>query len=174
MFPGEGNSNPLQNSCLENSMNRGAWQATVHGIAKSQTWLIDTFTFWWMRLRGFCKRPSPCGFFVFGHVFFWWVLVFSCPSCSTASWDFGAFAGGDEYTSFYSTILLKFEVIIIFSQVQLNSFSLMVDTCMSCVRSFWLPQVHKVILCFLLEALFYLLCSRLWPISKLFCVYCMW
>ena len=29
-FPGEGNSNPLQYSCLENSMNRGAWQATVH------------------------------------------------------------------------------------------------------------------------------------------------
>ena len=29
--PGEGHSNPLQYSCLENSMNRGAWQATVHG-----------------------------------------------------------------------------------------------------------------------------------------------
>ena len=33
--PGEGNGNPLQYSCLENSMDRGAWQATVHGIAKS-------------------------------------------------------------------------------------------------------------------------------------------
>ena len=30
-FPGEGNGNPLQSSCLENSMGRGAWQATVHG-----------------------------------------------------------------------------------------------------------------------------------------------
>ena len=29
--PGEGNGNPIQYSCLENSMNRGAWQATVHG-----------------------------------------------------------------------------------------------------------------------------------------------
>ena len=29
--PGEGNGTPLQYSCLENSMNRGAWQATVHG-----------------------------------------------------------------------------------------------------------------------------------------------
>ena len=34
--PKEGNSNPLQYSCLENPMDRGAWQATVHGVAKSQ------------------------------------------------------------------------------------------------------------------------------------------
>ena len=33
--PGEGNSNPLQYSCLENPMDRGAWQATVHGISES-------------------------------------------------------------------------------------------------------------------------------------------
>ena len=33
--PGEGNGNPLQYSCLENPMDRGAWQATVHGIAES-------------------------------------------------------------------------------------------------------------------------------------------
>ena len=35
--PGEGNGNPLQNSCLENPMDRGAWQATVHGVTKSWT-----------------------------------------------------------------------------------------------------------------------------------------
>ena len=34
---GEGNGDPLQYSCLENSMDREAWQATVHGVAKSQT-----------------------------------------------------------------------------------------------------------------------------------------
>ena len=34
---GEGNGNPLQYSCLENSMDRRAWRATVHGVAKSQT-----------------------------------------------------------------------------------------------------------------------------------------
>ena len=39
--PGEGNGNSLQHSCLENLMDRGAWQAIVHGIAKSQTWLSD-------------------------------------------------------------------------------------------------------------------------------------
>ena len=44
--PGEGNGNPLQYSCLENPMDGGAWQATVHGVAKSRTWLSDfTFTF---------------------------------------------------------------------------------------------------------------------------------
>ena len=35
--PGEGNGNPLQYSCLENSMDRGTWQATVHGVTKSRT-----------------------------------------------------------------------------------------------------------------------------------------
>ena len=35
--PGEGRGSPLQCSCLENSMDRGAWWATVHGIAKSCT-----------------------------------------------------------------------------------------------------------------------------------------
>ena len=36
-FPGEGNGNPLQYSCLENPTDGGAWQPTVHGVAKSQT-----------------------------------------------------------------------------------------------------------------------------------------
>ena len=35
--PGGGNGNPLQYSCLENPMDRRAWQATVHGVAKSWT-----------------------------------------------------------------------------------------------------------------------------------------
>ena len=39
--PGEGNGDLLQYSCLENSMDRGAWGATVHGVTKSQTWLSD-------------------------------------------------------------------------------------------------------------------------------------
>ena len=36
-FPGGGNGNPLQYSCVENSMDRGAWRVTVHGVTKSQT-----------------------------------------------------------------------------------------------------------------------------------------
>ena len=44
--PGEGNSNPLQYSCLENPMERGAWKAAVHGVAEGQTRLSNfTFTF---------------------------------------------------------------------------------------------------------------------------------
>ena len=41
---GEGNGNPLQNSCLENPMDGGAWWAAVHGVARSRTQLSD-FTF---------------------------------------------------------------------------------------------------------------------------------
>ena len=36
-FPGEGHGNPLRYSCLENPIDRRAWQATVHGVTKSQT-----------------------------------------------------------------------------------------------------------------------------------------
>ena len=43
---GEGNGTPLQYSCLENPTDRGAWQASVHGVTKSRTQLSDfTFTF---------------------------------------------------------------------------------------------------------------------------------
>ena len=39
--PGEGNGSPLQYSCLENPMDRRSWQAIVHRVTKSQTWLSD-------------------------------------------------------------------------------------------------------------------------------------
>ena len=48
----EGNGNPLQYSCLENTMDRGALQAAVHGVVKSQTRLSDfTFTFYFHALE---------------------------------------------------------------------------------------------------------------------------
>ena len=65
--PGEGNGNPLQYSCLENPMDGGAWWATVHGVAKSRTWLSDFtslhFDFsiglpWWLRICLQCRRPG--------------------------------------------------------------------------------------------------------------------
>ena len=43
--PGEGNGTPLQYSCLENPMDRGAWQTVIHGVTKSQT--EDTNTYTW-------------------------------------------------------------------------------------------------------------------------------
>ena len=45
--PGEGNDNPLQYPCLENPMDRGAWQATVHGVAKSRTRLSNFTSLQW-------------------------------------------------------------------------------------------------------------------------------
>ena len=39
--PGGGNGSPLQSSCLENPLDRGAWWATVHGVTKSWTRLSD-------------------------------------------------------------------------------------------------------------------------------------
>ena len=39
--PGEGNGNPFQYSCLGTPKDREAWQATVHSVAESQTWLND-------------------------------------------------------------------------------------------------------------------------------------
>ena len=53
--PGGGNGNQLQYSCLESSMDRGAWKATAHGIAQS-----------WTRLKRLslqvCATPDVCGF----------------------------------------------------------------------------------------------------------------
>ena len=46
MISGEGHGIPLQYSCLENPMDRGAWKAAVHGVAEGRTQLSDfTFTF---------------------------------------------------------------------------------------------------------------------------------
>ena len=59
--PGEGNGNPLQYSCLENSMDRRAWWATVHGIAKNRTQLID-FHFLLARERQAIMWPELSSF----------------------------------------------------------------------------------------------------------------
>ena len=56
--PGEGNGYPLQYSCLENSMDRGAWQAIVHGVAKSQTQLNSFHSFTVDRLRSCHTKQS--------------------------------------------------------------------------------------------------------------------
>ena len=40
-YPGEGNGNPLQYSCLGDPTGRGSWRATVHGVTESQTWLSN-------------------------------------------------------------------------------------------------------------------------------------
>ena len=59
-FPGEGNGNPLQYSCLENPMDGGAWQATVNGVAKSQTQLSD-FTFFLLSFQTLFSASARAG-----------------------------------------------------------------------------------------------------------------
>ena len=49
--PGRGNGKSLQYSCLENPMDRGAWRAIVHGVAKSWTWLKQLCTVKWKILK---------------------------------------------------------------------------------------------------------------------------
>ena len=56
-IPGEGNSTPLQYSCLESPMDRGAWWAVVYGVTKSQT-QRGNFTFNFMHWRG-KWQPTP-------------------------------------------------------------------------------------------------------------------
>ena len=58
---GEGTGTPLQYSCLENPMDGGAWQAAVHGVAKSQTRLSD-FTFTFIFMHGRRKWPPTAVF----------------------------------------------------------------------------------------------------------------
>ena len=63
--PGEGNGNPPQHSCLENPVDGGAWEATVHGVAKSQTWLSDFTLFFDVIIELQCSTK----FVVFGGIF---------------------------------------------------------------------------------------------------------
>ena len=58
--PGGGHGNPLQYSCLENPMDRGAWQFTVYRVAQSQTWLEHLSMRKTRRLESGCFFP-PCG-----------------------------------------------------------------------------------------------------------------
>ena len=62
---GEGNGNPLQYSCLENPMDRGAWWATVHAVAKSRTRLsVFTFTLndssMTSKFQYYCQNEYKC------------------------------------------------------------------------------------------------------------------
>ena len=73
---GEGNGNPLQYSCLENSMDGGAWWATVHGITESRTQLSDFTTSWWQRAQE--SSWNVVGSFFSSFHSSVYLLLFSC------------------------------------------------------------------------------------------------
>ena len=98
--PGEENGNPLQYSYLENSVDRGAWWATVHGVAESWMWLNDNCIVLWALSYyltqsdipdSSCRFPVPAlesaitlrspGFFQLGVVFKSWDLGAKCAHC---------------------------------------------------------------------------------------------
>ena len=79
---GGGNGDPLQYSCLENPMHRGAWWAAVHGVAKSWTWLCD-FTFTFMHWR---RKWQPTPVFLPGESQgrgAWWAAVYGVTQSQT-------------------------------------------------------------------------------------------
>ena len=78
-FPGEGNGYPLQYSCLENPMDRGAWWATVHGITQSRIRLSDWHWVYMHKDRHFFVSWGEHIHFtllVFIHVFFFCLFFF--------------------------------------------------------------------------------------------------
>ena len=90
--PGEGNGNLLQYSCLENCMDRGAWWGTVHGVAKSWTWLkrpsIHACMQPWQDQREQPHPPQPAVFFSRLSVLLMYKLDGFCfpPRCFLVSW----------------------------------------------------------------------------------------
>ena len=81
--PGGGHGNPFQYSCLENPMHRGAWWATVHGVAKSQTrlkWLC-THVGWGEELGGSLAQGMPNSVLKRS-----WGLPGSLPQTSSLRW----------------------------------------------------------------------------------------
>ena len=75
--PGEGNGNPLQNSCLENSMDREAWQAKAHEVTKSWTRLSDRHIHTYkLSAFGFCLHDYIASYSQRGaHFIHLWNLV---------------------------------------------------------------------------------------------------
>ena len=86
--PGEGYGNPLQYSCLENPMDRGAWWVTVHGVAKSWTW-PSHFTSLHSIVNGRFQFLAICIRSLNIHIqVFTWTIVFislrQIPTCGIA------------------------------------------------------------------------------------------
>ena len=106
--PWEGTGNLLQYSCLENAMDRGTWQAIVHGVAKNWTWLSDSHTHThththFIHFSG--TTPPPCA------------VPHSSPPALTAvlyeSWD-----GGPDLLSGWPPLLLLLFQVMLYERTQ--------------------------------------------------------
>ena len=111
IFDGEGNGTPLQQSCLENPMDRGAWQAAVHGVVKSRTRLRD-FTFTFMHWR---RKWQPTPVFLPGESQGWGSLVgcrlwgrIESDTTEVTQQDLYLRDNGSEYSSFQENLFLIF------------------------------------------------------------------
>ena len=82
---GEGNGTPLQDSCLENPMDRGAWWAVVHGVARSRTRLSDfTFTFHFYALeKEMATHSSVLAWRIPGTREAWWAAIYGVAQNQT-------------------------------------------------------------------------------------------
>ena len=94
--PGEGNGNPLQYSCLGNPMDRGAWEAIVHGVTKSQAWPGD-----WARTHSGLTEPWETTSPVSGFPFHFPLPTPSSSSLRSLRWQQLSFL-----TTLQSTLLL--------------------------------------------------------------------
>ena len=77
----EGNGSPLQYSCLENSMDRGAWKATVHGVAKSWTRLSDCHSLiisYWYNIKEIEKTFIVITLRISSSSSFFFLLMHNC------------------------------------------------------------------------------------------------
>ena len=97
-FPGEGNGNPLQYPCLENLMEGGVWQATIHRVAKSQTGLSHfTFAF---KTESKCKNPQ----------FILWFQFISYTFCSPPAQKKLCIRGINDFPRFHFRNIYKIEI----------------------------------------------------------------
>ena len=90
--PGEGNGNPLQYSCLENLMDRVAWWATVHRVAKSWRWLKRLHTpteLFWLSIHGYVRFQAISEGLITDKLshsnawLFWWMWIIGLYLLST-------------------------------------------------------------------------------------------
>ena len=84
LSPREGDGSPLQYSCLETPMDRGAWWAAVHGVTKSRTWLSDfTFTFHFHALEKEMAAHSCSCLENPGDSGAWWAAIYGVAQSQT-------------------------------------------------------------------------------------------